>query len=154
MTDEMQEAEVHPMDVAAIEAIAQGWCEPETIRQEMDVVLATAIARPVSRLLRNWYDTAAQNARNTDYYRGLVVEIGAMFGNVAYVSDDGSVQEDVLCAKVPELVRARLGASNDMLAALEYLVGECDKDMDDDYNPHAAPLARAYAVIAKAKGDG
>lgn len=105
---EMQEAEVHPMDIAATEAVAQGWCEPETSSQEMDVVLATAIARPVSRVLRNWYDTAAQHCRNEDYYRGLVQEIGAMLGDEAYISDDGSVQEDILCAKVPELIRARL----------------------------------------------
>ena len=37
--NDMQEAEGHPMDVAAQEAIAQGWCEPETSSQEMDVVL-------------------------------------------------------------------------------------------------------------------
>lgn len=56
-----------------------------------------------------WYDTAAQMSRNSDYYRGLVVKIGKMFGEEAYISDDGSVQDDVLCAKVPELVAARLG---------------------------------------------
>lgn len=112
MTDKnqsMQEAEVHPMDEAATHAVAQGWCEPETSSMEMDVVLATAIARAVSRVLRNWYDTAAQHCRNEEYYRGLVVEIGKMLGDDAFISDDGSVQKDVLCAKVPELVRARLG---------------------------------------------
>jgi hypothetical protein len=57
---------------------------------------------------QNWMDTAAQNQRNTDYYRDLLVEIGQMFGPEAYVSDDGSVQHDVLCAKVPELVRKLL----------------------------------------------
>ena len=57
----------------------------------------------------NWCDTAAQHCRNEQYYRGLVIKIGEMLGRDAYVSDDGSVQEDVLCAKVPELV-ARLVA--------------------------------------------
>ena len=99
------ENETHPMDEAATHAIAQGWCEPETSGQEMDVVLAMAIAKPVSQVLRNWYDTAAQHARNEEYYRGLVIEIGEMLGEEAYVSDDGSTQQDVLCAKVPELVR-------------------------------------------------
>ena len=106
--NDMQESEIHPMDVAATEAIAQGWCEPETAGHEMDVVLAMAIAKPVSRLLRNWYDTAAQHCRNEEYYRGLVQEIGLLFGEDAFISDDGSIQQDVLCAKVPELVRARL----------------------------------------------
>jgi hypothetical protein len=32
-------------------------------------------------------------------------------------------------------------------AALQYLVKESDPDMDDDYNPHSAPLARARAAL-------
>jgi len=56
----------------------------------------------------NWIDTAKQHHRNEDYYRGLVVQIGEMFGEIAHVSDDGLVQEDVLCAKVPELVEQAL----------------------------------------------
>lgn len=55
----------------------------------------------------NWCDTAAQHLRNEEYYRGLVIKIGKMLGPEAYTSDDGSVQQDVLCAKVPDLV-ARL----------------------------------------------
>lgn len=58
---------------------------------------------------RAWEDTAAQMSRNADYYRGLVQKIGRMLGKEAYISDDGSVQEDILCAKIPELVAARLG---------------------------------------------
>ena len=54
-----------------------------------------------------WCDTAAQHLKNEDYYRGLVIKIGAMLGPDAYISDDGSVQDSVLCAKVPDLV-ARL----------------------------------------------
>ncbi len=56
-----------------------------------------------------WYNTAAEMSRNADYYRGLVVQIGKMLGEEAYISDDGSVQDDVLCAKVPELVASGLG---------------------------------------------
>ncbi len=53
-----------------------------------------------------WRETAEQCQRNTDYYRGLVVRIGKLFGLAARTSDDGSVQEDILVAKVPELVEA------------------------------------------------
>lgn len=60
----------------------------------------------------NWEETAAQYARNADYYRDLVVQIGKHFGEKARTSDDGSVQDDVLCAKVPELV-AELKESRD-----------------------------------------
>ena len=56
-----------------------------------------------------WYDTAAQMSRNADYYRGLVQKIGKMLGKEAYTSDDGSIQDDILCAKIPELVAAKLG---------------------------------------------
>lgn len=56
-----------------------------------------------------WCDTAAQHLRNEEYYRGLVIKIGEMLGPDAYVSDDGSIQDSVLCAKVPELI-ARLVA--------------------------------------------
>lgn len=100
--------EGHPVDEPVIHAIAQGWCEPEAAHIDVDVVLAQAIAKPVGALVRNWYDTAAQHARNEEYYRGLVKEIGLMLGDEAFISDDGSVQDDVLCAKVPELVRTRL----------------------------------------------
>jgi len=56
-----------------------------------------------------WESIAAQERRNTEYYRGLVISIGKMLGEESYISDDGSVQQDVLCAKVPELVAKRLG---------------------------------------------
>ena len=102
-------ANVNPeMEIAAAHAVAQGWCESEVSNREMDATLAAAIVKPVSRALTAWYETAAQHARNEDYYRNLVKEIGVMFGEAAYISDDGSRQQDVLCAKVPELVRRHL----------------------------------------------
>jgi len=52
----------------------------------------------------NWMETARQHLKNEEFYRELVVQIGEKFGDIAYISDDGSVQEDVLCLKVPELV--------------------------------------------------
>ena len=52
----------------------------------------------------NWRETAAQNQRNTDFYRDLITKMGEQFGVAARTSDDGSIQEDVLALKVPELV--------------------------------------------------
>jgi len=80
---------------------AQCWCDPETENKEMDVTLAGAVARRIAF----WMETAAQNERNSDYYRGLLVECGEAIGHEAFVQDDGGISEDVLCAKVPELVR-------------------------------------------------
>lgn len=98
------------IEVAAKYAVAQGWCEPETSGREMDATLAEAISKPVARLAQAWHDTAAQHCRNEEYYRGLVIKIGEMLGPEAYISDDGSVQQDVLCAKVPDLVANLIAA--------------------------------------------
>jgi len=63
------------------------------------------------RLTSNWTDTAKYHCKNEVYYRDLIQNIGKMFGDEAYVSDDGSKQQDVLCAKVPELVLNLLNKS-------------------------------------------
>lgn len=60
----------------------------------------------------NWIDTAAQHSRNEDFYHGIVSDIGDMFGLIARVTDDGSICEDVLVLKVPELVAALIIKSN------------------------------------------
>lgn len=54
----------------------------------------------------NWMETARQHCRNEEYYRGLLDEIGNILGPAAFTSDDGSVQQDVVRAKLPELVRS------------------------------------------------
>jgi len=53
-----------------------------------------------------WMDSAAVFSRNADFYRGIVVQIGEMFGDAAKTSDDGSLQDSVLALKVPGLVAA------------------------------------------------
>jgi hypothetical protein len=79
---------------------AQCWCDPETESIVMDPILAEAVAKRISF----WMETAAQYANNVDYYRGLVERCGKAIGENAFTQDDGGVVEDVLCAKVPELV--------------------------------------------------
>lgn len=83
---------------------AQCWCDDETKDREMDVVLAEAVARRIA----GWMDASAQAYRDADFYRGIIREIGEMFGVEAKTSDDGSVQQDVLALKVPELVSKAL----------------------------------------------
>jgi hypothetical protein len=60
---------------------------------------------PLVSLLR---DELRNTTKNSEYYRGLVVEIGEKFGVAARTADDGSVADGVLCAKVPELVAKAL----------------------------------------------
>ena len=52
----------------------------------------------------NWKDTARQYARNAEYYKGLLIEIGSNFGEAAFLADVGTLSEDILVAKLPELV--------------------------------------------------
>lgn len=70
---------------------------------------------------KGWKDMAAQMSRNAEYYRGLVIKIGDMFGEAAYTADDGSKSQSVLCAKVPELVEALIHPTStaDLIAELE-----------------------------------
>ena len=79
---------------------AQCWCDDETKNTVMDTVLAESVAKRIAA----WMDAAAETQRNCDYYHGLVVRCGNAFGEAAKTCDDGSKSEDVLCAKVPELV--------------------------------------------------
>lgn len=67
----------------------------------MDVPLCEAVARRIAA----WMETAAQAYRNEDFYRGIVVQIGEMFGDAAKTSNDGSIQQDVLALKVAPLVK-------------------------------------------------
>lgn len=69
-------------------------------------VAAKDAARQVEaeRSAENWRETAEQCQRNTEFYRGIVQQIGEMFGDAAKTSDDGSLQDSVLALKIPELV--------------------------------------------------
>lgn len=77
---------------------AQAWCKENTSHKVFDPDIADEFAKILVELM----DREAQEC--TNYYKGLVEEIGKMFGEDAYISDDGSKQDSILCAKVPELV--------------------------------------------------
>lgn len=81
---------------------AQCWCDEETSGKEMDATLAEAVARRIAV----WMDTAAQMARNADFYRWLLDECAKHLGPNAYIADDGTVMDEPLRLKIPELVAA------------------------------------------------
>ena len=62
-----------------------------------------------------------ETLKRVDYYRGLVVQIGEQLGIAAKTSDDGSIQQDVLCAKVPELVQYERDQDKREAGALRWL---------------------------------
>ena len=104
---------------------AQCWCDKETEHIEMDVVLAEAVAKRIA----NWMSAAAMYARNSDYYSGLLDDIAQNFGSEAYTSDDGSVQEDPLRIKLPELVR-KMRIERDVLLACRHGEQRCHECPD------------------------
>lgn len=70
-----------------------------------------------------WMETAAQNQRNADFYRDLVIAVGRLLGPEVYRCDDGAMAQDVLCLKVPEVAA-------DQLATLRQRVQEGDAMRD------------------------
>jgi hypothetical protein len=60
-------------------------------------------ATKITQLLANWIESYAQEASNREFYQNIVRQTGEIFGPESKISDDGSVQEDVLALKVPEL---------------------------------------------------
>lgn len=80
----------------------QCWCDDETKDTEMDVILAEAVAKRIAL----WMDSAAQAERNTAYYRSLLVRCGKAIGDRAYTQDDGGRVDEVLLAKIPEIIEA------------------------------------------------
>jgi len=99
----------------AREIAGQAWCADTTKHKVIDVELGMEFARILKREVgdweneaKAWLETARQHCKNEEYYRGLVQQIGSLFGEAAYISDDGIKQEDILCAKVPELVKEAL----------------------------------------------
>lgn len=64
-----------------------------------------AVLRDAEKARKAWTETARMHAKNEAYYRDLIVR--TLSGTpAAFVSDDGSVQQDVICAKLPELFAA------------------------------------------------
>lgn len=102
---------------------AQCWCDENTQHKTMDVELAEAVAKRIEM----WMASAAQYARNADFYRDLLVSVAKHLGSDAYTSDDGTIQDEPLALKIPELVEAIIHNSK---AAEQrgyergYLVGE------------------------------
>jgi hypothetical protein len=92
----------------ARELAAQCWCDIETEDRVFDSVLAEAIAKRIAV----WMETAAQNQQNTEYYRGLVERCGMAIGERAFIADDGTKSEDILCAKIPEIVETLIPQSS------------------------------------------
>lgn len=56
-----------------------------------------------------WIEEACRFSRSEGYYRDLIDQVAVSLGRDAYTADDGSIYDEPVRAKVPELVAARLG---------------------------------------------
>lgn len=98
--DKIEQRQTYARELA-IETAAQCWTQEETKGIVMDVRLASAFQNS----LEFWIRTALEFSDNADFYRSIVRQTGQLLGPEAKISDDGSVQQDVLALKVPELVK-------------------------------------------------
>lgn len=80
---------------------------PETQADILKAHIEVCPKHPLSEArceTKAWKETAAQQARDVTYYQGLLDKIGLLFGEAAHISDDGSRQDSIIRAKIPELV--------------------------------------------------
>jgi hypothetical protein len=98
-----------------------------------------------------WIDTAAQNQQNTDYYRGLLVQIAEMLGVDAYTADDGTIYDTPLCIKVPELVKARLAETTPSNPPLQPPPKHQPKHEHQQQQPADPAAQRRAAVVVAAQ---
>lgn len=64
-------------------------------------------------LINNLRKDIAKYVDDMDFYRSLLINIGEIIGQAAYISDDGSKQEDVLVTKLPQLVYGIVSANQE-----------------------------------------
>lgn len=77
-------------------------------------------AEQAERSASGWEEDAKRFCRNEFYFRGLIEQIAKHYGVAAMTSDDGSIQQDVICLKVPELVeKERDTLQSKLIAAQE-----------------------------------
>ena len=94
-------------DVAKVPIIGERNLYPSQLaRLEADNAALLARLEGAKLRAKAWEETAQQHARNEAFYRGLIEQIGDLFGVAAKTADDGSVMEDILALRVPELVKA------------------------------------------------
>jgi hypothetical protein len=58
--------------------------------------------------IQDWAEAAGTLSRSSDYYRNICIEIGELLGEEVYICDDGTKSEDVLVAKLVEVLKRKL----------------------------------------------
>lgn len=71
-----------------------------------------AVVDQVAGCIAYWMETGAQHARNEAFYRDLLDEVAKHLGPEVFVSDDGSVMEDPVRLKIPDMVGRLIDPNN------------------------------------------
>lgn len=127
--------------------------DTQAIGHELGDNVYSAILPGIRRLkwdVSFWEDVAAQNARNTEYYRDLLDRAAIYLGDDVFACDDGSVSDSPLRAKIPELVSALASRASDLQGRIDLAAAKLDGALDDlagspppAFDDHAAPVAAA-----------
>jgi len=85
----------------ALEEAVQCWTDEGT----KDILIDMRIAAAVATRLAEWMKVAERGFRGAEYYQGLLDQCGRHIGVEAFTAEDGTVQQEVVAAKLPELVK-------------------------------------------------
>jgi uncharacterized protein YdcH (DUF465 family) len=88
----------------ASNALTDALARAEKAEREMDDARAEIARLQAERAA--WKDTAAQHARNEEFWHDLVMEAGKHLGPEVYTQDDGGIVDRPLALKVPGCVAA------------------------------------------------
>ena len=98
--------------------------------------------------VKNQKKSAARFCRNEEYYCGLLDKVASYLGPGVFVSDDGSVQDGPLRAKVPEMVATLTVENTRLREALKYIAEYWNGNENLMATTDAANMARDTAEEA------
>ena len=115
-----------PVDVLFAMGLIELVAEEDPVKLTVKVAELERVNKVIEEMARTYAETA-------EYYRGICQQIGQTIGEDAYVADDGSKMDDVLVAKLPELVRDLKGTlefERKGIARLQAELKQARKDRD------------------------
>lgn len=75
-----------------------------------DQINASSDIEELRRLAHAWLDTAAQHARNEEFYRNIVDQTGLILGRECCRQDDGHYTDEPLALRVPKVAQKLVDA--------------------------------------------
>jgi len=101
----------------------------------------------LKRQVSGWEEDCRRHTRNEFYLRGLIEKIAEPYGILAMTSDDGSVQQDVICLKVPELVNATTKEREELMLRSVAAMSIAEGDFGHESLPITCPMLAAVKSL-------